>query len=431
MVILDPDAVGQYLLDNAEREADGDNRDFLVVGLGRTEGFPDGIPAAGTKVTSIEEVAAANVDRIAVLSPAVRELWAEAAEYILAEFSGGRSTVVFLLPWRPAPFSNMRNDGVAYSFVCTVDVFRAILQYYPGCKLHKLCFRLLAAIGNGSLEVDRILVRQLPHQKLSCAAPPPDGAVIMAHRGKRVHLETALHYLRKTAGMKLSVRVGLDVDDQGEYECLVDRFPEVEFYYAQPAPVGPYVIRHELAARSREPVIVFHDSDDISCADRLETLYAAMLGTECDLIGSHELKVDEINESVGCFRFPLDVTHALNNDVGHPLQHPTSIMKRDCFQEVGGFSTDQRVANDSQFLLRAFFNTRIRNVDAIVYIRRRHPQALTVAPETGMQIPLRRRLGASWANDFKAIRNGQLKLEESSLRCIVGSGTYTFQKLRT
>ena len=408
---------------------DGDNRDFLVLGLGRTESFAKGVAGSETTVRSLSEVAAHNVDLIAVLSPAVRGLMAEAGEYILSEFSGDGSTVVFLLPWRRAPVLNMRNDGVAYSFVCTAGLFRMILRAHPECKLHQLCFRILAAIANGRLEVDRILVRQLPHQSIPPAAPAPDGAVIMAHRGNRVHLVTALHYLRKTPGMKLSVRVGLDVDDQREYEYLVDEFPEVEFYYAQPAPVGPYVIREELAARSREPMIVFHDSDDISCADRLGTLYSAMLGTDCDLIGSHELKVDEINESVGCFRFPLDVTYALKNDVGHTLQHPTSMVKSDSFRAVGGFSTDQRLANDSQFLLRAFFNLRISNADAIVYIRRRHPQALTVAPETGMHTPLRRRLGASWSNDFKAVQNGALKLEESSLRRISGSGSYTFQKL--
>jgi hypothetical protein len=426
MIILDPEVRGRFLTDR-EGEAP-----WLLIGLGISEQIPASSEDTWqcTRAGSPAELAAHNIDLVAVISPPLRHMFQEFTPQILAGFlNEDPSTIIFLLPWQRPPVMNMRNDGHAHSFICSAQVFRSITSLHPEYPLDKLSFTALAAITNGEMEVHRVLVRQLPWREPQPAVVAPDGALIMAHRGKPVHLEMALRYLDKTAGMKLSVRVGLDVEDLSKYDRLVNLFPHVEFFSAQPAPVGPYVIRHELAKRSPEPIIVFHDSDDISCPDRLSTLYREMAASGCDLVGSHELKVDEINQTVTAFRFPLDVSDALDKDVGHPLQHPTSMVKRERFHDVGGFSTDQRVSNDSQFLLRAYFGMRIRNADEFVYIRRRHPEALTVAPETGMHIPLRRRLGASWNVDFRAVKNGTLRLEESSLRTIAGSGEYSFERL--
>src|SRR6202034_4780675 len=84
--------------------------------------------------------------------------------------------------------------------------------------------------------------------------------------------------------------------------------------------------------------------------------------------------------------------------------------------ESGGLSTHYIIANDTQFLLRLFFSTEIRNVDEFLYIRRRHAASLTSAPETVYDNPLRRRLSSEWTGDFNAVMRGELKIENSSLR---------------
>jgi hypothetical protein len=61
---------------------------------------------------------------------------------------------------------------------------------------------------------------------------------------------------------------------------------------------------------------------------------------------------------------------------------------------------------------------KMRNVDAFLYVRRRHPQSLTMSPPTGLGCPLRRKLRRSWETAFSAIRRGELKLEDSSLRSL-------------
>jgi hypothetical protein len=113
----------------------------------------------------------------------------------------------------------------------------------------------------------------------------------------------------------------------------------------------------------------------------------------------------------------------------HALLHGTLMARRNAFFECGGLSTHLPIANDTQFLLRAYFSMKVRNVDEFLYIRRRHPASLTNAPETVYDNPLRRRLNALWTADFEAIKRGEMKLEESSLWPVRRSEPYRLETL--
>jgi hypothetical protein len=176
------------------------------------------------------------------------------------------------------------------------------------------------------------------------------------------------------------------------------------------------VIRQELAERSPEPLLTLQDSDDLSCYDRFATLGDTLAETGCDIVGSHELCLDEIRGLVQPVRYPLDCTASLALCANHALLHATLMTHRRAFFDAGGLSTHLIIANDTQFLLRAHFNSSIRNVDEFLYIRRRHAASLTSAPETVYDNPLRRRLSSEWTGDFNAVKRGGLKIEDSSLR---------------
>ena len=148
-------------------------------------------------------------------------------------------------------------------------------------------------------------------------------------------------------------------------------------------------------------------------------LQAEMLRHECDFIGCHELRIDETLERIGAFRFPLDASRALRERPGHALLHPTGMIRRESFFLVGGLSTDQRFANDTQFLYRCYFHLKIRNADDFLYMRRRHAESLTEHPITGMTNPLRYELDGAWRRDFEAVKDNRLELEASSLRQMV------------
>jgi hypothetical protein len=149
----------------------------------------------------------------------------------------------------------------------------------------------------------------------------------------------------------------------------------------------------------------------------------------CDLIGSHQLRVNEIRENVEIFRYPLDVNEALRTKPAHVLLHPTSAVTRSGFFKAGGLSTDKIFDSDSQFLLRASFLLRIRNADAFLYVRRVHKLALTVHPSTGVGSPAREAGRIQRQADFEAIKSGQVLLEESSLRACHRTAPYQVRRL--
>jgi hypothetical protein len=369
---------------------------------------------------------------VVVLDRSTESLYEKYGDLIAAEFPQGLRTVVVLSPWLASPDRYQRIDGAVRSFACSPSIHQDLLQIDPACPLEQLCFSLLEAMLNGNIAVDRVVVRQLPFPEhfSNHKVDPVAAGLIMAHRGRPAYLQTSLHYLSRANGLDVRVRVGLDGEESGDYEGLAKLYPRTEFYNLQPVPLGPYVIRQELALRSAEPLLAFHDSDDISCADRFCALYREMQRTRSELIGCHELRVDEINREVLAIRFPLDATEGLRRCYGHALLHPTSMVTRDGFLEAGGFSTSFAISSDTQFLLRCYFKLPIRNVDGFFYIRRRHPAALTVAPDTNMDAPMRVYLTQCWEKNFEAVKRRRIALDQSALRQMSTTAKYDLRELR-
>ena len=377
-------------------------------------------------VHSLDDLSHPRLDYVLVLERELRQAFNEAAETLMAELAESARTLIVLVGRRPAP--NGYEEERVSSFICGASVFRDLIAFRGEISPERLCFAALYAILNGHVRADRILVRQIPYSaaETACLADEQDAAVILPHKGKLEHLDQALYFLDRMAGRRVFTRVGLDEENPCEYGTLADKYPRAEFYYAEPSRLGPYVIRQELARRSGESLLLFHDSDDVPCADRFAALAAEMRRSGCEFVGSYELQVDEVECEVVAARYPLDVSAALRDGNDGALLLGTSMIRREAFVRLGGFSTDQIIANDTQFLLRAYFALRIRNVGEFLYIRRIHHASLTAAPETGMGVPLRRELSQRWGADFEAVKSGRLRLEESSLRAMAGAARYAF-----
>jgi len=366
---------------------------------------------------------------VALLDARTAPLFEASEGALLCELSSELATAIVLLPWIPPPQDKERDDGLVCSFLCTKSVLDELVVLYAGTPDDRLCFCLFDAILNGRLTVPRLLVRQLPYREREVLHDSQAGpaALLMPHRGSPAHLRVALAHLPESD--MLRIRVGLDMEDVGEYSSLAALHDHVEFFRAFPAPAGPYLIRQRLAGMSSEPSIIFQDSDDVSTSDRFSSLRAALTGTDRDLVGCHELRVNEITGEVRAFRFPLDVTRALRQGFGHSLLLATCIIGRDAFFSAGGYSTDQTISYDTQFILRAFFHLRIRNVDQFLYIRRKHAASLTELPHTAIGSDFRRGIERPWTIDFEAIKRGELALSESSLesrRSVAGSHLIPF-----
>jgi hypothetical protein len=387
---------------------------MLAAGLVR--GDSASIRTAPRRAYSLRDLAG-NSDAVVVFDESLAGDVDASIGALWAEIPSGETSFIALVPRMPAPEIDSSYGTPIASFLCSSEVLARFLD--PGVVYwgRSLCFAVLRAIADGSQEVDRLLVRQIPFLEYrACIREPAGKALVLPHRGDQAFLRTALEYIGKSAGVPPAVRVGLDVGDCAEYATFPDEYSGVEFFDFSPAPVGPYVIRQELAERSPEPFLTLQDSDDLSCYDRFAVLGDALAQTDCGIIGSQELCLDEMRGLVQPVRFPLDGSAALAVRANHALLHATLMAHRSSFFNAGGLSTHLTIANDTQFLLRAFSYTSIRNVDEFLYIRRRHPASLTNSPETAVDNPLRRLLNFEWTRDFDAIKRGELKMENSSLR---------------
>jgi len=379
-------------------------------------------------------------DVIAVLEPGTRSAFIKAAPELLADVRGETNWLTILVPWKEPPLLGRRSDGAVRSFIAAAPVVcRLIARLHPPA-IEDLSYLLLHAVLNGELTVPRLCVRQIgrPSGRSTTFPLASATAVIMAHRGDPAYLRTALEFIDRAASSAMvTVKVGLDLADLDTYIPVAAEFDRHKVFAIDEPPTGPYVIRQALIEGSTEDLLVFQDSDDVSSYDRFDVQYTELTTSTVDLVGCHELEVDEIKRRVEAFRFPRDVSAALAQDdcaaechkEEEPLLHATAMMRRRAFVNAGGLSTDQRIANDTQFMLRAYFSVGMRNSDEFLYIRRRHPHALTVAPRTAAGCELRRSLAAAWSSDFEKVKHGTLSLAASSLRVRPSARPHTLQPL--
>jgi hypothetical protein len=404
-------------------------RETPMLAAGLVRGDTASIRTAPRCAYSLQDLAG-NSDAVVVFDESLAGDIDDSIGALWAEIPSGETSFIALVPRMAAPEIDSSYGTPISSFLCSSPVFARFLD--PGAVYwgRSLCFAVLGAIADGAQEVDRLLVRQIPLLERRAYTRETAGkALVLPHRGDPAFLRTALEYIGKSAGGPPAVRVGLDVGDRAEYAAFPEEYPGVEFFDFSPAPVGPYVIRQELAERSREPFLTLQDSDDLSCYDRFAVLGEALAQTDCGIIGSQELCLDEMRGLVQPVRFPLDGSAALKLRANHALLHATLMTHRSSFFHAGGLSTHLTIASDTQFLLRAFSYTSIRNVDEFLYIRRRHAASLTNSPETVVDNPLRRRLNFEWTRDFDAIKRGEMKIENSSLRPVRRTDDWTVERL--
>lgn len=172
---------------------------------------------------------------------------------------------------------------------------------------------------------------------------------------------------------------------------IVAEFPSVTLL-TTPATVGPYRLVQQVIQDTAYDYYLFQDADDWSLADRLAHLLAAAEHTQADLIGTQELRWESESGLLLPVHYPLDVNLALAEKPGHPLLHPTSLVRRQLVMKVGGFATGLRFGGDTEFLLRAAWVGRILNLPSYGYLRQKRPHSLTTDPHTGLESPARHAL---------------------------------------
>jgi hypothetical protein len=333
----------------------------------------------------------------------------------------------FLIPYRTPPSFSFRIDGRVESFICDGACMALLLpaitrpeELTSAYECATLFIRMLA--GN------RISALQIPNdidanaqQTIPLRSKMPEAAWFIPHHGDPRYLRECLHFTtRQSKAMHESVWLGIDDSPSTELNAIIADFPEVNAFYVSHPQSGPYLIKNELARMCGAPIICFQDSDDIPCFDRQKCL---LNGFESDvaMVGSHEVRMNEVERKIDAVRYPLDVTSALSDCESRPSLHPTNMIRRRDFISCGCFSTTAPFAMDRQFLLRSRFCFSTINVDSFLYIRRIRSNSLTRNPDTGIGSMRRRKLSEPWIRDFGRIIRDEIALGESSLAARSGA----------
>lgn len=332
--------------------------------------------------------------------------------------------LAFLLERRTPPLTTGETHGEVLSFLMDLKTFQLFIQDKTQLPANQLAYEALNDLYKVKFEVQHLLVRQTP------AIPGPSDTsvdlklrVAIAHKGLKSDLDVCLSYLHK--GLKeipeSQVSVCLDEPSDPIYEELMARHNEVLFFQSNPTGAGTFALKEKLILHGESGLVFLNDSDDISTTDRFTQHLIAHHSHPKTIIGSHELRFDEIAKKILAVRYPVDVHVALKRWPGHSMLVGTESFLLEDFERIGGFSTQLKFGADTQFLFRSFFFVDLYNIDEFLYIRKRHAKALT-APESMRKTKEERlRLGQLWANDFVAIRDGKKPLEGSHLTLTKGN----------
>ncbi len=334
-----------------------------------------------------------------------------------SRFPNPAMSILILVARESAPELEQTWGGDVGSFIVSVGFLRAFKKTEPSGDCS--CYNLLYWALNNRRHAVGFECLQVPIQSKRPDRSPSQNIAaqwIIPHKGPLFMLETCLRAVGVSRSSADIVSVCFDEELTEDHFELAESFPWAEFYRSEPHSNGPYVSRERFIRTGATPIVMFQDSDDAPTLSRRSVLVSQLLESGADLMGSHELHVNEVWRKVLAVRYPLDATSALAAGDGHTLLLPTSAGRRQAIEAAGGFSTNRTFNSDLEFMYRASFFLKLRNVDEFLYIRRSRAGSLTQAPETGILSPARQAHSAALRHDFERTKRKELSLEGSVLK---------------
>ncbi|WP_348053065.1 hypothetical protein [Mucilaginibacter sp.] len=342
-----------------------------------------------------------------------------------------------LIPYITPPGVKFRVDGTIQSFLISSELFALLSKHKRLISFERLAYDLTYDYLNNSLSKN-LDVRQIGAQENVINASKRnqkclnEALLVIPHKGSLKLLNRTLHHLNVSNSLPKTINICFDEKKSCNNFC-VNRHTVLEnklsCYINDPTQVGPYLARHYSIIESDSRYIFFQDSDDISINSRFEKQIEELTKRKLDLIGSHEIRIDQFSKSIKIIRYPTNLAKDWIEHSFHPLFHPTSLITKAAYVKSGGFSTDRKFGNDTQFLLRAYFSLRIGNVDDFLYIRFKRPNSLTTSKKTGLGSRTRLFLNWIWRNEIPLIIKGHLKLQDSSLGLKTHNYSYKLTKI--
>jgi glycosyltransferase involved in cell wall biosynthesis len=201
-------------------------------------------------------------------------------------------------------------------------------------------------------------------------------SVLLACRDAAAHLPAALAGIEAQTHRPIEL---IAVDDGSEdatgeiLRAFAARHPWVRVLRAPG--VGPAAARALAFGASSGTLIAIHDADDVSRSERfaIQAAYMAahpgvgVLGTGAEII-------DERGVRVGPYPVPID-PEAIRRSLRRapPFVHGSVMMRREAYEEAGGFRAGFRAAEDYDLWLRIPDRYELHNFPEPLYQWRSHP----------------------------------------------------------
>lgn len=318
--------------------------------------------------------------------------------------AGGLPVLALWMPPQPLPQNTANVGAVAVSsWIASACLVRAALPRLVDCPRWSLLAIAHILEAQGYAFRWRVFAGNETSDKTRPVMPTASVLAVIPHYQCEPWLHRCLTSLMQQTRPPDQVVVVDDGSPRPPVDILHD-FSTVTLLAACEH-VGPYRLIQQVIEDTAYDYYCFQDADDWSSCDRLSRLLATATATNADLVGTQEIRVDASDGSITPVSYPLDVNAALQDQPGHPLLHPTSLVRRRLVVAVGGFATGLHFGGDTEFLLRAAWVGRIVNDDQATYFRQKRPDSLTTDSRTGLGSPARQallRLLKQRANDNRA-----------------------------
>lgn len=330
--------------------------------------------------------------------------------------------LTLLVPYLTPPQFSQRKDGKVQSAIISVKLLFDNGSYNPE-KFWKIIYDITYAYLNSAIS-NNIEVVQVGKLKAKenmifggCSKLLKNSMLVIPHKGTIKLLKRCLSHLNNTKFCASDIN--LCFDDMSHKKIDGKQFSnlktKLKIFLNVPSNVGPYPPRHYSILNSDKEYIFFQDSDDISVNRRFLKQLDEIKKRNLDMIGSHELRVDQFARSLILIRYPLEVVKFDSAQLFYPLFHPSSLITRSAYLKAKGFSTNRRFGYDYQFLLRCCFILKMGNIDDFLYIRFKRPNSLTTNSATKFGSSIRSFHQWRWIVDYGLVKANKLNVDQSSL----------------
>ena len=220
----------------------------------------------------------------------------------------------------------------------------------------------------------------------------PKVALLIPHFGCESYLARVVGSILGQTNAHLEIHVVDDASpDDGWLRALRDAPLDDRVHLHRTARrVGPYRIKNSLIPHLDAPLIAFQDADDWSHPERIAKQVAALRRWRAGIVGSQYVNVHDDGSHQPGRPMPGPVNLLALLGKRFLVLHPTSVVRRSVFDDLGGFDGTTMFGADDEFLHRAVRHVRVVNVAEVLYFWRRRAGSLTRAPETGLGSPARR-----------------------------------------